>query len=43
MSVKPTAETWPWFVLMDKVLTQSHSTNRPVLITSIREGRPGPS
>ncbi|XDV18613.1 hypothetical protein PO909_024268 [Leuciscus waleckii] len=27
VSGKPTAETWPWFVLMDKVLGQRHCTN----------------
>uniref|UniRef100_A0A8C5CQ19 Myb/SANT-like DNA-binding domain-containing protein n=1 Tax=Gadus morhua TaxID=8049 RepID=A0A8C5CQ19_GADMO len=40
---KPTAATWPWFVLMDEVLGQRHSTNPPVLIASIPEDTPGPS
>ncbi|CAL8275626.1 unnamed protein product [Arctogadus glacialis] len=40
---KPTAATWPWFVPMDKVLGQRHSTNPPVLIASIPENTPGPS
>uniref|UniRef100_A0A8C5CD28 Myb/SANT-like DNA-binding domain-containing protein n=1 Tax=Gadus morhua TaxID=8049 RepID=A0A8C5CD28_GADMO len=40
---KPTAATWPWFVLMDEVLGQRHSTNPPVLIASIHENTPGPS
>jgi len=41
VSGKPTAETWPWFVLMDEVLGQSYSINPPVLIASIPEDRPG--
>ncbi|CAL8255358.1 unnamed protein product [Boreogadus saida] len=40
---KPTAATWPWFVPMDEVLGQRHSTNPPVLIASIPENTPGPS
>ncbi|XP_041848113.1 uncharacterized protein LOC121644312 [Melanotaenia boesemani] len=40
---KPTAATWPWFVLMDEVLGQRPSSNPPVLIASIEEDRPGPS
>ena len=40
MGGKPTAETWPWFVLMDEVLGQRHSTNPPVLIASIPEDIP---
>ncbi|KAK9969110.1 hypothetical protein ABG768_027311 [Culter alburnus] len=40
---KPTAATWPWFVLMDEVLGQRHSNNSPVLISSIPEDTPGPS
>ncbi|CAL8237561.1 unnamed protein product [Boreogadus saida] len=40
---KPTAATWPWFVPMDEVLGQRHSTNAPVLIASIPENTPGPS
>ncbi|XDV11877.1 hypothetical protein PO909_000679 [Leuciscus waleckii] len=40
---KPTAETWPWFDLMDEVLGQRHSTNPPVLIASIPEDTPGSS
>ncbi|XP_077098073.1 uncharacterized protein LOC143749468 [Siphateles boraxobius] len=43
VSGKPTAETWPWFVLMDEVLGPSHSTNPPVLVTSIPEDTSGPS
>lgn len=39
-----TAATWPWFVLMDEVLGQRHSTPpTPILITSIPEDTPGPS
>ncbi|CAL8395466.1 unnamed protein product [Boreogadus saida] len=40
---KPTAVTWPWFVPMDEVLGQRHSTNPPVLIASIPENTPGPN
>ncbi|CAL8237499.1 unnamed protein product [Boreogadus saida] len=40
---KPTAATWPWFVLMDEVLGQKHSITPPVLIASIPENTPGPS
>ncbi|CAL8301368.1 unnamed protein product [Gadus morhua 'NCC'] len=40
---KPGAATWPWFVPMDEVLGQRHSTNPPVLIASIPENTPGPS
>ena len=29
--------TWPWFVLMDDILGQRHSTVPPVLIASIPE------
>ncbi|XDV50738.1 hypothetical protein PO909_019753 [Leuciscus waleckii] len=43
VSGKPTAETWPWFVLMDEVLGQRQCTNPPVLIASIPEDTPGPS
>ncbi|CAL8361307.1 unnamed protein product [Arctogadus glacialis] len=40
---KPTAATCPWFVPMDEVLGQRHSTNPPVLIASISENTPEPS
>ncbi|MEQ2231397.1 hypothetical protein ILYODFUR_039182, partial [Ilyodon furcidens] len=43
VSEKPTAATWPWFVLMDEVLGQRPSTTPPVLIASIPEDTPGPS
>ena len=43
MSGKPTAEAWPWFVLMDEVLGQMHCTNPPVFIALIPEDTPGPS
>uniref|UniRef100_A0A1A8EL49 Myb/SANT-like DNA-binding domain-containing protein n=1 Tax=Nothobranchius korthausae TaxID=1143690 RepID=A0A1A8EL49_9TELE len=43
VSGKPTAETWPWFVLMDEVLGQRPSTMPPVLIASIPGDTPGPS
>ncbi|MEQ2315378.1 hypothetical protein AMECASPLE_021615, partial [Ameca splendens] len=43
VSEKPTAATWPWFVLMDEVLGQRSSTTPPVLIASIPEETPGPS
>ncbi|MEQ2160507.1 hypothetical protein GOODEAATRI_034594 [Goodea atripinnis] len=43
VSEKPTAATWPWFVLMDEVLGQRSSTTPPVLIASIPEDTPGPS
>ncbi|XP_015797583.1 uncharacterized protein [Nothobranchius furzeri] len=43
VSGKPTAETWPWFVLMDEVLGQRPSTRPPVVIASIPEDTPGPS
>ncbi|CAM4694827.1 unnamed protein product [Leuciscus chuanchicus] len=42
VSGKPTAETWPWFVLMDEVLGQRHCTNPSVVIASICEDTPGP-
>ncbi|CAL8255976.1 unnamed protein product [Boreogadus saida] len=41
--VGATAATLPWFVPMDEVLGQRHSTNPPVLIASIPENTPGPS
>ncbi|XDV44917.1 hypothetical protein PO909_013130 [Leuciscus waleckii] len=37
------AETWPWFALMDEVLGQRHSTNPPILLTSFPEDTSGPS
>ncbi|XP_073335830.1 uncharacterized protein [Pagrus major] len=40
---KPTAATWPWFVLMDEVLGQRPSIAPPVLIASLPEDTPGPS
>ncbi|MEQ2305469.1 hypothetical protein AMECASPLE_038254, partial [Ameca splendens] len=43
VSEKPTAATWPWFVLMDEVLGQRSSTTPPVLIASIPDDTPGPS
>ncbi|MED6275946.1 hypothetical protein CHARACLAT_031860, partial [Characodon lateralis] len=35
VSEKPTAGTWPWFLLMDEVLGQRSSTTPSVLIASI--------
>ncbi|KAK0149247.1 hypothetical protein N1851_010229 [Merluccius polli] len=43
VSGKPTAATWPYFVLVDEELGQRHSTTTPVLIASILEETPGPS
>ncbi|XP_034066409.1 uncharacterized protein LOC117542692 [Gymnodraco acuticeps] len=40
---KPTAATWPWFVLMDEALGQSAAGLPPGLIASIKEDNPGPS
>ncbi|KAJ4948459.1 hypothetical protein JOQ06_019993 [Pogonophryne albipinna] len=40
---KPTAATWPWFVLMDEALGQSAAVSPPCLIASIQEDNPGPS
>lgn len=39
---KTAAATWPWFVLMDKVLGQRPSINPPSLIASIPEDTSGP-
>ncbi|KAK0145344.1 hypothetical protein N1851_015765 [Merluccius polli] len=43
VSGKPTAAPWPYFVLMDEVLGQRHSTTPPVLIASVPKDTPGPS
>ncbi|CAM4597151.1 unnamed protein product [Leuciscus chuanchicus] len=43
VSGKSTAETWPWFLLMDEVLGQRPSNNPPVLIASLPEDKPWPS
>ncbi|KAF3833969.1 hypothetical protein F7725_025173, partial [Dissostichus mawsoni] len=40
---KPTAATWPWYVLMDEALGQSATGLPPGLIASIQEDNPGPS
>lgn len=39
---KPTAETWPWFVLMDEMLGQRPSISPPVLISSLPDDEPQP-
>ncbi|KAL0152553.1 hypothetical protein M9458_052276 [Cirrhinus mrigala] len=43
VSGKSTAETWPFFVLMDEVSGQRPSNNPPVLIASIPGETLGPS
>ncbi|KAL3972578.1 N-acetylgalactosaminide alpha-2,6-sialyltransferase (sialyltransferase 7C) [Sarotherodon galilaeus] len=43
VSGKPTAATWPWFSLMDKVIGQRPSIRPPVLLSTLPEDTPGPS
>lgn len=42
-SGKPTAATWPWFVLMHEASGQRHFTTPTALIASIPEDTTGPS
>lgn len=39
----PAAVAWLWFVTMDEVPGQKHSTTYPVVIASIPKDTPGPS